>query len=81
MPPYETVHLVLTPTGHSSRVFVNGREVQGLLSVKVEASVEKLTTVTLSFYAQVSAEGADADDVTARAIEEYRHLRSGEPSR
>jgi hypothetical protein len=54
---YHTVSMHLTPqAGPGSSVLLDGVEVKGLISVKVETAVGTMTTVTLTFYAEVQAE-------------------------
>jgi hypothetical protein len=70
---YHKVHALLTARGHGSKVRIDGKEIEGLTHVAIEAGVGKITTVTLTFYADVSMEGEAADGVH---VPEFRHLRS-----
>jgi hypothetical protein len=45
------VRLELTPAGWKSRVFIGDKELRGVRSIKVNASVSEVTTVHLELYA------------------------------
>jgi len=85
MDGFHKVRLRLTALGQGSHAFIDDMEIRNLLSVSTECGLEKMTTITLTFYADVLADGEAAEvvrDVTSMDSDTraFRHLRS-EPSR
>lgn len=57
---YNRVDLELTVGGHGSSLKVDGTEIKGIRSIKVEAAHDAVTEVTVTFLAYVNCDPPEA---------------------
>lgn len=72
---YHKVSARLTARGQGSTIRIDGKEIEHLAHVVIEAGVGKTTMVTLTFYADVVMD----DEADGVHVAEFRHLRSDIP--